>query len=183
MKRVLLTMEHYKPRLFVIGLLFALPFTMGSGCSIDSDLEDGPVPFEVLRAVPGPPSADGQQSVISCGFNLSNIDMDSVNSNQGLSGLELLIDTPQGFTKYLTCADTVEVNFEEEFVLAGMTPTQPHCVSVNKQGLELRNNRLMYKVEILPLECAKPESASYIVKVVSKDYLNYPVSFNIYMEE
>lgn len=41
MKRVLLKMEHYKPRLFfVIGLLFAVPFILGSGCSTDADSEE-----------------------------------------------------------------------------------------------------------------------------------------------
>lgn len=39
MKRILLTMEHYKPRLFVISLLFALPFILGSGCSTDTNRE------------------------------------------------------------------------------------------------------------------------------------------------
>lgn len=30
-------MKHYKPRLFVIGLLFALPFVLGSGCNSGAD--------------------------------------------------------------------------------------------------------------------------------------------------
>lgn len=41
MRHGVLKAENYKPRLFsVIGLLFVMPFVMGSGCSTGSDLEE-----------------------------------------------------------------------------------------------------------------------------------------------
>ncbi len=40
MKRTLLNLEHYKPKLFVIGLLLTVPFILGSGCNTDADLEE-----------------------------------------------------------------------------------------------------------------------------------------------
>lgn len=182
MKRELLKIEHYKPRFFVIGLLFALPFMLGSGCSTDADLKEGPVPLKVLRAVPGPQAVGGYQSVVGCKFNYESIDLDSTNKEK-LSGLELVIDSQSDFDTYISCDDTVSVNFEEEFVLAGRTTTQPTEVFIKRQNVELRNDTLYYRVGIVKTFATRPGNAEYIIKVISRDYIDYPPAFDIYWEE
>lgn len=177
MRRGILKTETYKPRLFVIGLLFAIPFMLGSGCSTDADLEEGPVPFEVLRGVMSEP-----QNEVSCKFNYENIDQDLTNK-ESLSGLELVIDSKSDFDTYISCDNTVNVNFEEEFVLAGMTTPQPTEVWVKEQTVELVNDSLYYRTGILKTDATRPSGAEYIVKVLLKDYLEYPVAFDIYWEE
>ncbi|MEX0720697.1 MAG: hypothetical protein WD059_08525 [Balneolaceae bacterium] len=181
MKREVLTIEFYKPKLFVLVLLFAMPFLLGSGCSTNADLKEEPVPFKVLRAVFGSQAVGGYQNVVSCKFNYENIDPDS-NNKEGLSGLELVIDSQADFDTYISCDDTVSVNFEEEFVLAGMTTPQPTEVWVKEQTVELVNDSLYYRTGILKTDATRPSGADYIVKVLSTDYLEYPVVFDIYWE-
>lgn len=177
MKRKQINTQHRKSVLLVIGLLFAIPFILGSGCSTDADLEEGPVPFEVLRGV-----MSESQNVVSCKFNYENIDRDSTNQ-EGLSGVELVIDSQTEFNAYISCDDTVNVNFEKEFVLAGMTTLQPTQIRIKEQVVGLENDSLNYRIGILKTDATTPGSAEYIVKVLSTDYLEYPVVFDIYWEE
>lgn len=178
MKRLLLTMKQYKPRLFVIGLLLVVPFVLGSGCSTDADFEEGPVPFEVLRGV-----MSQSQSVVRCKFNYENIDDFESSNKDSLSGLELVIDSQTEFNTYISCDDTVSVNFEEVFVLAGMTTSQPTEVRIKEQAVELVNDSLYYHIGLINTYLTRPSGAEYIIKVISRDYLEYPVVFDIYWEE
>lgn len=168
----------YKPRLFILALLFAVSFILGSGCSTDVELEEEPVAFEVLRAV-----ISGSQNEVSCKFNYDNIEDSDSTSNERLSGLELVIDSQTEFETYISCDDSVSVNIEEEFVLAGMTTPQPTEVWVKEQTVELVNDSLYYRVGIIKTVATRPSSAEYIIKVLSRDYLEYPVVFDIYWEE
>jgi hypothetical protein len=177
MKHVLLTMEHFKPKLIVIGLLFAVPFMLGSGCSTatDAGLEEGPVPFEVLRSV-----MSESQNVVGCKFNRENIKNLSSTNKDSLSGLELVITTQDNFDIYISCDDTVGVDFEEEFVLAGLTTPQPTQVRIREQSVEMVNGSLHYRVGIVNTFLTTPSVAEYIIKVFSKDYLEHPIFFDIY---
>lgn len=173
-------MNNYRLKLVFTGLLFTVPLMLGSGCSTDADtkLEEGPVPFEVLRGV-----MSESQNVVSCKFNYENIEASDSTSNESLSGLELVIDSQTEFEAYISCDDTVKVNFEEEFVLAGMTTSQPTEVRIQEQTMELKNDSLYHRVGIVNTFLTRPSGAEYIAKVLSRDYLEYPVVFDIYWEE
>lgn len=166
-----------------IAVLFAMPFILGSGCSTETVFEERPVPFEVLRAIPGYSGPGGLQNVVSCKFKYENIEDPDTTSKESLSGLELLIDSQTDFDTYISCDDTVSVNFEEEFVLAGMTTLQPSEVRIKDQTVELVNDSLYFRVGIINTFLAKPGNAEYIIKVLSRNYIEYPVAFDIYWEE
>lgn len=174
MKELKVITEYCKSRLLMIGLLFSLPFVLNSSCSNEAEIDDGPVPFEVLRGV-----TYNQQNVVTCKFNYKNIEPGE-SSTDSLSGLELVIDTQTVFGKYITCDDSVSVNFEHEFVLAGMTTLQPTMVYTKTQDVEVENGRLYFRIEIIETFATVPTSAEYIVKIQSRDYLKYPVVFDVY---
>lgn len=176
MKRLKNITEYYKPSLFVIGLLCTLPVMLGSSCSNETEIDDGPVSFEVLRAVMQKPN-----NVIKCRFNSENIERDTTNG-ETLSDLELVIDTQADFDKFITCDDSVSVNFGQEFVLAGMTKTHPTEVYIFNQSVEMKRSKLYYHVGVIETFAARPSGAEYIVKIQSRDYLKYPVIFDVYWE-
>lgn len=183
MKREGAKPAFHKTWLFVTGLLFAIALMLGSSCSTDADLKEESVPFEILRAVPVFSTSSEQQDIVSCEFNTSIIDMDSVNASENLSRLELVIDNPEDLTTYIICADTITVDFEVEFILAGMTTYQPTQVRIKEQTVELANDSLYYHIGLINTYLTTPSSAEYMVKVLSKNYLEYPVVFDIYWEE
>lgn len=177
MKQEEVKKEFNKQKLIVIGLLFVVPFVLNSNCSTNTDtkLEEGPVPIEILREI-----ISASQDVISCKFNYENIDDSDYTGNKRLSRLELVIDSQAKFNTYIYCDDTVIVNFEEEFVLAGMTTSQPTLISIEEQSMELLNDSLYYRVGIQIGDATQPSAAQYIVKISSKKYLEYPLVFDVF---
>ncbi|SMO87019.1 hypothetical protein [Gracilimonas mengyeensis] len=178
MKRERFKKEHNKPTLFNLVLLFTMPFVLGSGCSTDSGPEEGPVPFEILGQFQGL-----EKDVVDCHFNFSNINPDSIRKGEGLSNWEFVITTKTEFNTYINCQDSVAVNFDEEFILAGTTITQPSFPMVVGQHIKFTSNTLRYKIGIIKSVAAQPGNANYIVKVLSREYLGYPIVFDVYWEE
>lgn len=125
-----------------------------------------PVPFKTLGS-----------DTVYCG--LQNIDYKA--SVDELSGVELIITNESDYKKYITCSEQVKINFDEDFVLAGISTIQPNCVYVKQQNVQLLSDTLKYKVTIGDMDCAMPDRAQYIV-VVSKKYFDHPVKFIVERE-
>jgi hypothetical protein len=186
-----------KPRPFILALLFVMPLVLGIGCTLESEpeeevvaeiepeeevelepeLEDGPVPFGVLRNS----NSEASQRVVSCWFNEENINSNSANE-ESLSGFELVIDSQIDFDTYISCNDTVSVNLEEELVLAGMTTIHPVRVLTKGLTVEIINDSIYFRVGLLSGHTHAPSRAEYIIKI-SGDYIKYPVIFDVYWEE
>lgn len=207
MTRELFKMEIPKPGLPVLVLLFVVLFALGTGCTTDTALEEGPttetnpeedpvvetepeedpvpepepeegpVPFEVLREV-----FSMSQNIVGCEFNYESIVPDSTDM-QRLSGLELVLTSQSEFETYVSCDDTVKIDFEKEYVLAGKAAFQPNQVRIKEQVVEFKNDSVYYRVELINSYLTTPGGAEYIIKVLSRDYLEYTVFFDIYWEE
>ena len=111
---------------------------------------------------------------------LQNIDYNA--SMDELSGVELIITNQSDYEKYIIFSEQVEINFDEDFVLAGISTWQPQCVYVKEQSLQLLSDTLRYKITIGDMDCAMPERAEYGI-VISKKYVNYPVEFIVERDE
>ncbi|MEX0844567.1 MAG: hypothetical protein WD022_04765 [Balneolaceae bacterium] len=174
--------EPFKQLLFIFVVLFAVPSMIGSGCSTDADLkddiEDGPVPFEILKG-----SLSPTEYVNLCFLNFENIEDTTTNIDEGLSGIELIIDSQTELNTYIICVDTVSINFEQEFLLGGITNWNTTTLRVGDQNLELSNDTLYYQVGIINRIGHSPTRGQYLIKVLSRDYLEYPVVFDIYWDE
>lgn len=145
-----------KYKLLINKIIFVFLF-MGIYSCVSPEPEPGPVPFTVLD-----------------NFRLQNIDFNA--SVDSLSGVELIITNQNDYEKYLIFSEQVEVNFDEDFVLAGISTVQPHCVYVKEQSLQLLSNTLQYTVTIGDMDCTMPERAKYGI-VISRNYVDYPVEF------
>lgn len=207
MTRELFKMEIPKPGLPVLVLLFVVLFALGTGCTTDTALEEdlpsetnpdeepapepdpeeepvpepepeeGPVPFEVLRNS----NSEASQRVVNCWFNDENIDPNSADE-ESLSALELVIGSKIDFDTYISCNDTVTVNFEEDLVLAGMTIMHPVRVLTTGLTVELVNDSIYFRIGLLSGSTHAPSRAEYIIKI-SGDYTKYPVIFDAYWED
>jgi hypothetical protein len=207
MTRELLNKQFDKPGLFVLVPLFVMPLVLGIGCMMESvpieenpmpveevheeteegpapieeepaPIESGPVPFEVLREAR---SASGD--VYNCRLNFEYIALDSSNTDNGLSRFELVIDNPEDFADYFTCRDTIHVDFNTEFVLAGASAVQGNFPGIMDHTVRFSNDTLYYEIGLLQGFATMPGSAYYAVKVLSRDYLMYPIVFDVYWAE
>lgn len=125
-----------------------------------------PVPFKILGS-----------DTVYCG--LKNIDYKS--SVDEFSGVELIIPNENDYQKYITCSEKAYVNFDEDFVLAGISTIQPNCVFVKQQDVQLISDTLKYIITIGDMDCAMPSRAQYMV-VVSKKYFDHPIKFVVIKE-
>lgn len=175
------------PRITLLALFFFITVFLAIGCSTETELkgtpvpepgpEEGPVPFEVLRRDPS-----GTQTVVSCRFKPGIFDPGSVNQDS-LSKHELVIDNQIDFDTYISCDDTVGLNFDEEYVLAGLSSLQPVVIRLQTITAELENDSLYLRVGLLNGHSTSPSRAEYIIKVASREYVRYPVVFNVYWEQ
>ncbi len=97
--------------------------------------------------------------------------------------MEFVLTTQKELDKYVICQDVDEVDFEREFVLAGMSAYQPTYPSIKEQNVRFSNDSLYYEIELQMGSREETRAAIYIVKILSREYLGYPVVFNIYWEE
>jgi hypothetical protein len=112
--------------------------------------------------------------------NLQNVD--SIANGTGLSAVELVIANQSDYEKYIVYNGPMEVDFNEEFVIAGRSTWQTHGVRVKEQSLQLISDILRYRVIIGDMDYQMPERAEYGI-VVSKAYMNYQVDFIVEKED
>lgn len=169
--------HHINLIYFVVVVLFAMLFLLGSGCSTDADLDEGPIPFEILAQH----SSGGGGSVHFCSLNMGNLDFSNDTSITNLGDIELVIANSTDYTTYMSCADSIHIDFDTEFVLAGFTRlTSTH--GILKQEVVFYTDTLRYRVEVSRVGWATPGTLTYIVKL-SREFYQYPVVFDIYWEE
>lgn len=176
--------SFHVPRISLLALFFFITVFLAIGCNTEAELKgtpvpepgpgEGPVPFEVLRRGPS-----GTQDVITCSFKSGIPDSNSANQ-EGLSKLELVIDNQVDFENHISCEDSVIINFEEEFVLAGTSKSQPVWIRLKDLTADLTNDSLFVRIGILNGHSTIPSRAEYIIKVTSRDYANYPVIFDVH---
>jgi hypothetical protein len=165
----------------VIFLLIILTLFSCNLLNPDNEISSGTdepihVPFNTLRAAPAQEDNGSIGGVFKCRFNFSNIERG--NNYDELSDVELIITNQTDFNKYVLCDNDPVVNFDEEFVLAGMTKVQPHCIYIKEQNVSFLRDTLTYTVIIGKMICAHPEIASYMV-VVPRGYLADVIEFKV----
>ncbi len=165
----------------IIFLLIILTLFSCNLLNPDNEISSGTdepvhVPFNTLRAAPALEDNGSIGGVFKCGFNFANIGRG--NNNDELSDVELIITNQIDFNKYVVCDNNLGINFDEEFVLAGMTKLQPHCIYIQEQNISLLRDTLTYTVVIGKMVCAHPELASYMV-VVPREYLADVIEYKV----
>ncbi|MEW6508890.1 MAG: hypothetical protein AB1432_14205 [Bacteroidota bacterium] len=168
----------------IYNIVFLILIITIPSCNIltfDNDNSSTPdelivVPFYTLRAAPAFEDNGSIGGVFKCEFNFSNIERG--NNYDELSDVELIITNQTVFNKYVLCDNDPVVNFDEEFVLAGMTKVQPHCIYIKEQNVSFLRDTLTYTVIIGKMICAHPEIASYMV-VVPRGYLADVIEFKV----
>jgi hypothetical protein len=156
--------------LLLVHTLFSCSLFNSDNATSSKIDEPIPVPFEAL----------GNDSVY-CGLNYLDCE-----SEDDLSCVELIFDNESDFNKYITCKDSTNsrlqvVDFDENFVLAGRTSTQPNMPKLKEQSVTLESDTLKYKVTIAGGIITIPGGVIYMI-VVSKKYSGYPVDFIIVKE-
>lgn len=139
--------------------------------------EDDPksVPFDILMEVPGP-----GKHIVECRFNAKNIDVSDCVSNDDMSDVELIIRNYEDFNKYIICLpDKEEINFEEHFLLAGVSKGHHQCLYIKEQRVYIEIDTLYYSIEIREADCFVPTRAQYIVKVPIEYFIN-PIQFKVF---
>lgn len=175
------------PRITLLALFFAITVFLASSCSTETELKGAPVPepepeeeplaFEILRSYMA-----GTQTVGSCTFMHDKIALTSL-SNDKLSDLELVIGSEAQFDTLMHCEDTVNIDFNKEFILAGISTLQPNQIRINTQIVELVNDTVFYRIGLLSSPFHAPSRAEYVVKVSPRNHIQYPVIFSIYLEQ
>ncbi|MDI6402438.1 hypothetical protein QLX67_10565 [Balneolaceae bacterium ANBcel3] len=123
MKRVLLKMEHFKPRLFfVIGLLFALPFVSSSGCSTGPDYEETEAlantawRLDYIQAEEGKVFPDHESSSweppLEEYYHIHFIEKDSAK-------VVNRCDPPVSGNYYVTSTDSIDIVIDRDFIPRG----------------------------------------------------------------
>ncbi|MFO7446007.1 MAG: hypothetical protein R6W90_06545 [Ignavibacteriaceae bacterium] len=159
---------------FSSGIIFPLLILSLVSCNLlssdddNSSKKDEPVyvPIKIL-----------EDNSIFCMPNYT----DCQETENSLSCIELVIDNDNDFNKYFTCSEQVKINYNEDFVLAGISTLQPNCIYVKDQTVQLSLDTIRYKVTIGDMDCAMPQRAKYII-LISKKYVGYPVKFIIIKE-
>lgn len=105
---------------------------------------------------------------IPCG--LQNIESDENEVN-------LVITNQTDFEKYFTCAEQLDIDFEEFFILAGMYRHR-QCAVFDSQQVLFCNNKIVYRVRILEQICAAFTNVYYFA-VIDRQYKNLPVVFDV----
>ncbi|HCT53938.1 MAG TPA: hypothetical protein DF712_15930 [Balneola sp.] len=162
-------------------LLLIIPFLLNGNCSTNTDVEEGPVPFEILKEYVSYSTNGESESINKCDFDYSNVERPSY--SEKLSGIELKIKNSSDFETFIECNDSVSIDFQKEFIIGGLTSLQGNWIYVNDQKLEFKNDTLIYHIGILRGFNAQPSRGIYMIKVQSIKYSEYPISFNVYWEE
>jgi hypothetical protein len=163
------------PRFIALALLSVLPVVLAVGCTTEAESDKGPVQFEVLRKFMAEPHE------VKCSFK-QGLARDSVGS-EGLSNLEKVIKSQAEFDAYISCDDTVSIDFDKEYVLAGISTYQPNQIRIEELALERAKGSLTFRVGLQNSAATSPSRAEYIIKVKSRDYVEYPVVFDVYWKE
>lgn len=164
---------------FLFLILFASLF-FNSSCSTDANFDVEPVPFEVLRGIEG--VALRGPFISKCELNNATLGFDS-QLKENLSDIELKITNTTDFQKFIICEDSINIDFNSEFLLAGRTKRPSSPISFYQQNVVLKKDTLIYFVGFVESFVHLSRKEEYIVKVLSKKYSDYPVSFNVYWKE
>lgn len=159
-------------KIVMLNAVTAMLMVMALSCGQDPvnvDSNDDSVPFEVLTQHP---------HVSNCGF--AKTPSDEYEVDDELSRFEMVITGKDEFDNWFNCREEMEeIDFEEFFVLAGISKGHHQCVEVRNLDVLVSNDALLFSVEIWEADCFVPETARYIVKV-SAEYKFYPVEFNVF---
>ncbi|HAW78786.1 MAG TPA: hypothetical protein DCX27_03130 [Balneola sp.] len=160
----------------LLVLILLIPFLLSSNCSTYPEIEEIEIPFEVLRAFISIKEDETFEIVDKCEYDRSKIEIPFDSEN--LFAVKLKLDNDFEFGKIINCNDSVNIDFQKEIIIGGITSIQGSPVYVYKQTLELKNDTLYYEVGLNRGLNAIPFVGEYMIKVLSKEYAEYPVSFN-----
>lgn len=175
-------------RLFVLVSAFAILFVVGIGCNFEGEQKKipsqpdeaqhkgVPIEFEVLRKVMTEPL-----SIVECDFK-NEVELIQSADIVGLSNVELVIKSQAELNAYLTCADSIAIDFSKEYVFAGKSRGHSNQVQIDSIGVEMINGSVFFRVGLLNSYLNSPSTSEYIVKVNSREYVDYPVVFDVYWE-
>ena len=166
-------------KLFAVISLSVIMFC--SGCeptSTEVHPPDGPIAFEVLNFSPGTTVNGEDQTIAKCKFSNSAYQWEK-NVEDSLSKVELEISDQDSFGSLVICNSNVAVDFDEEFVIAGVSQVWPSLIYGSEISVEFKDGKVLYNVELIETVAAQPMTVTHMTKI-SKEYLGYPVEFNLY---